>query len=520
MLAPFGVGTVDQALLGVLQTKHVFVRLFGLAHKVVIIDEVHAYDTYMSTLIERLLMWLAALGTPVVLLSATLPGERRQKLLAAYAKGLGLPAPMPVPASYPRISWVSATGAGAAHVPAAGTRTLGLRWVDGAVPPEGEGEFALGVELQRALADGGCAAVICNTVKRAQQVYGALRRYFPGTADDGLPELDLFHARYRFTERDGREKRALLRFGKQSAEVEMGEGGRRRYASAAGGAGGDAGDRAEPDLDFDLMVTDLAPVDLVLQRSGRLWRHQRPSRPAGVGTGPVLRICRPRITGDGIPQYERGFEYIYDAHVLLRSWLVLRDREGVTLPEEMDALIESVYWEEPVPPDLPEPVRAHWQATWVASQTSWEQDSRKAQDCELGCPLDENTDLSEFTCNPQKEDAPEIHKVFQALTRLSEPTIQVILLLPDEAARLYDPTAKVPPTGGQVRDLLRCAVTLGDWRVVDALLGEEPPAAWKGSALLRHYRLLLLDEQRSAQVGDCVVRLDTDLGIVVSSRRG
>ena len=59
--------------MAVLQTKHVFVRLFGLAHKTIIIDEVHAYDAYMSTLLERLLEWLAALGSPVILLSATLP---------------------------------------------------------------------------------------------------------------------------------------------------------------------------------------------------------------------------------------------------------------------------------------------------------------------------------------------------------------------------------------------------------------------------------------------------------------
>ncbi len=66
LLAPFGVGTINQALLAVLQTRHVFVRLFGLAHKTVIIDEVHAYDAYMTTLLERLLEWLAAFGSSVV----------------------------------------------------------------------------------------------------------------------------------------------------------------------------------------------------------------------------------------------------------------------------------------------------------------------------------------------------------------------------------------------------------------------------------------------------------------------
>ena len=109
LLSPFGVGTIDQALLAVLQTKHSFVRLFGLAHKTVIIDEVHAYDAYMTTLLERLLEWLAALSSPVVLLSATLPRARREALLAAYMRGLGKESIEALSnAAYPRISWVSA----------------------------------------------------------------------------------------------------------------------------------------------------------------------------------------------------------------------------------------------------------------------------------------------------------------------------------------------------------------------------------------------------------------------------
>ena len=89
-------------MLAVLQTKHVFVRLFGLAGKVVILDEVHAYDAYMTTLMERLLHWLAALGCPVVLLSATLPKQKRLDLLRAYG-GHEWPG-LKQEAAYPRIS--------------------------------------------------------------------------------------------------------------------------------------------------------------------------------------------------------------------------------------------------------------------------------------------------------------------------------------------------------------------------------------------------------------------------------
>src|SRR5207247_11463790 len=83
LLAPFGDGTIDQSLLSVLETKHWFVRVFGLAGKVVIFDEVLAYDAYMSTILERLLHWLAEVDCTVILLSATLPETKRRALARA-----------------------------------------------------------------------------------------------------------------------------------------------------------------------------------------------------------------------------------------------------------------------------------------------------------------------------------------------------------------------------------------------------------------------------------------------------
>ena len=94
--ATYAVGTIDQALMAVLAIKHGFVRLAGLATKAVVIDEVHAYDVYMSTILERLLRWLAELGTPVALLSATLPSNRRAALVAAYAGSVSEPGRWPI----------------------------------------------------------------------------------------------------------------------------------------------------------------------------------------------------------------------------------------------------------------------------------------------------------------------------------------------------------------------------------------------------------------------------------------
>ncbi|WP_040668874.1 CRISPR-associated helicase/endonuclease Cas3, partial [Nitrolancea hollandica] len=203
LLAPFGVGTVDQSFLAALQTRHVFVRLFGLAGKTVIFDEVHAYDVYMSTIFKRLLEWLGALGSSVIVLSATLPDVRRQELINAYARGRGLPLVEALPAAtYPRLTWFSKSVAGAESVAVSeqARRSLSIAWVNGQLPDNGD-PFELGARLEAALAGGGCAAVICNTVNRAQQVYQALKPHFDRIASDGQPELDLFHARYLFQDR-------------------------------------------------------------------------------------------------------------------------------------------------------------------------------------------------------------------------------------------------------------------------------------------------------------------------------
>ena len=215
LLAPYGVGTIDQALMAVLQTKHVFVRLFGLAHKTVIIDEVHAYDTYMTSLLELLLSWLRSVGASVVLLSATLPQARRRALLEAWTKGApvpqggladgakGISALSPASeAAYPRISWIENNIVRSDHFAATRHVTLNLVRRSGDLKE-------LGKNLKHALRDGGCAAVICNTVRKAQEVYCALKSFF------SAGELDLFHARYPFNEREAREKRTLDRFGKQ-----------------------------------------------------------------------------------------------------------------------------------------------------------------------------------------------------------------------------------------------------------------------------------------------------------------
>jgi CRISPR-associated endonuclease/helicase Cas3 len=267
------------------------------------------------------------------------------------------------------------------------------------------------------------------------------------------------------------------------------------------------------------MITDLAPIDLVLQRSGRLWRHERGPRPVGVGMPAPLWICLPRISGEGLPKYERGFEYIYDSHVLFRTWLTLRDRACILVPGEVEELVEAVYRKEEPWPELAEPLRRHWVDTWNDYRAARKEERSKAKECRLKSPGDSDAELWELTINPQEEYAPDLHVAHQAQTRLSEPTIQVICLTPKEAVQLVgdkDGKSAKPPVGRRLRELLRRAVTLSDWRIVKLLTPDDPPGAWRESALLRHYRLIRLDENGVWTRDGLTLRIEAELGVVIS----
>ena len=511
LLAPFGVGTIDQALLAVLQTRHVFVRLFGLAHKTVIIDEVHAYDAYMSTLLERLLEWLAALRCSVVLLSATLPRGKRHALMEAYARGAGwqrLPAP---DEEYPLISWVGGDRAEARRIETsdAGRKTLRLAQV-ASDPAE------LGRKLQAALAGGGCAAVICNTVGRAQQVYRALKHFFPALdAGDGHPELDLLHARYLFRDREQREKRSLRRFGHPDAKVD-GEPVRRPHRAVLV-----ATQIIEQslDLDFDVMATEWAPADLLLQRAGRLHRHRR-ARPVGLGE-PILWLCAPEGVAQGVPSFGKGNEYVYHPHVLLRTWLAMKGRETVAVPEDVSGLIEAVYDDRPCSAELGGTVHGQWRQTLLDRDTEVERDAQEARDRWIKKPTFSG-EIWRMTADPREEDAPDFHQAHQALTRLAEPSVAVVCMWKRAASVTLGPgdaaavdLDAIPPMP-LIQELLRCSVTVAHGGIVPLLLAEPTPKGWRKCALLRNHKLAVFGQDGTCRVGEYALSLDPDRGLVVA----
>lgn len=532
LLAPFGVGTVDQLLLAVLKTRHGFVRLFGLGHKTIVVDEVHAYDTYMTTLLERLLHWLAALGASVVLLSATLPRSRLIRLLDAYAAGRPLPADARRQAPdvpYPRISWVDTRGVSARAVPPSARSTvvqiermsgdlpsLDVSLADTPPPP-----FVLGDRLAVALAEGGCAAVICTTVGRAQRTFLALKQSFVTLPEDRRPEVYLFHARYRFGERDKRERQALAQFGKER-ETTLPIDGEERTIRRPVRAVLVATQVIEQslDLDFDLMVSELAPIDLVLQRLGRLHRHDRADRPAHLNV-PTLWLLQPDEANDA-PVFEGDQKAVYDEHILLRSWLALRDRQTICVPDDLEPLVTEVYDDAECPPNAPAFMHARWSETREGLERAQAEQQRAAENAVFVAP-DYAGDIFELF-NPQlSEDDPTAHETLRAVTRLGDPSLPVVLLSPGEEALADLGTER--PDLGRVRELLERSATLTHRGLVPYLLFNEsgqqeakPHPSWRRSALLRHYRLLRLDERGWAEAGRYLVRLDPDLGILVERR--
>ncbi|SKA02443.1 CRISPR-associated helicase, Cas3 family [Marinactinospora thermotolerans DSM 45154] len=347
MLSSFAVGTIDQLLFAGLKSRHLALRHLAVAGKVVVVDEAHAYDAYMNSYLDRVLSWLGAYGVPVVVLSATLPAARRRELAESYTGGPAGPAFAPVGEAdaYPLITGVAADGVVMAAPEASGRRT------DVLVERFDDDLGALAARLETELAGGGCALVIRNTVRRVMETADHLREHFGA---DGIP-VTVAHARFIDPDRAENDARLLALFGPEAKVAEAGETRPERHVVVASQVA-----EQSLDVDFDLLVTDLAPVDLLLQRMGRLHRHrrgegrsQRPER---------LRRARCLVTGADwaarVPEPVRGSRAVYGAHALLRSAAVLEpflaesDRP-VRLPDDISPLVQRAYGPDPVGPD-------HW----------------------------------------------------------------------------------------------------------------------------------------------------------------
>lgn len=332
LLSEFVIGTVDQFLMASLRRKHFMLRHLGLAGKVVVIDECHSYDAYMSVYLERSIEWMAAYGVPVILLSATLSKERREALAVSYVKSyskyyLGKRKPEVTyewlagkeDAGYPLLTWTEG-------------ETVRQKKIEQIIPGKTvkitytDSISDMARRLDERIGEGGCACVIVNTVKCAQQIYDECRQKMKDV------NIILYHAQYTMPDRIKKEKQLLKNMGKLS-------GNRERHRLLVIGT-----QVLEQSLDYDadIMVTQLCPMDLLLQRIGRLHRHEKRngckenySRPVGLQE-PECMILR-----DNGELYDSGTGKIYKDYLLLRTAQILPD--VIKIPDDISFLVQKVY---------------------------------------------------------------------------------------------------------------------------------------------------------------------------------
>lgn len=318
MLTDFVVGTIDHLLLMGLKQKHLFLRHLGFSGKVVVIDEVHAYSAYMSSYLKKALEWLGAYQVPVVILSATLPKDKRSELIERYLKGrYGSTKPRLAPnnwkieQAYPLLTM---TDADRLVQVTDFEEELGR---DVKVARNNLSDEELITGIVASLSNGGVVGLIVNTVKRAQQLAQLAKKLSPQ-----LP-LMVIHSQFLATARAKQEERLQAVIGKKAKRPQklLVIGTQVLEQSL--------------DIDFDIMYTDIAPIDLILQRVGRLHRHNI-KRPIHFEK-PILNVLGIESYGN----YGDANQYLYGLYLLKKTDYYLPN--SINLPNDISPLVQRVY---------------------------------------------------------------------------------------------------------------------------------------------------------------------------------
>lgn len=328
LLADIGVGTIDQAMVGVLYARYGTLRLAGLAGKTLIVDEIHAYDAYMKEVIMTLISMHARSGGSVVLLSATMPLSHRVDYADAWCAGANIEREQFLKSSFPLITYIDKSG-----------KTMEIDNLQSRYELDcGPGGRRVNIahcsnylEAKRRVvsesASGRCVLWIRNTVGEAIQAYNDLSKE--------SNNVQLFHSKFTVDDRSRIEKNVLKSFGAKSTS----EGRKNRILVATQVV------EQSLDIDFDFIVTDLCPIDLLIQRAGRLHRHERGDR--GI---PTMLVYGPPPTDDPdedwAPSWSKGSAYIYADNSKL--WITQKlISDGFSLPCDARRLVEGVYGELP-----------------------------------------------------------------------------------------------------------------------------------------------------------------------------
>ena len=336
LLADVGIGTLDQALLAILPARFQSLRLYGLANHILIVDEVHAYDPYMNKLLQNLLSFHSALGGSAILLSATLPSHIRRDFVAAFARGSDDSQQLEQKSRAYPLATVYEMESGLKEIPIDANpqrcSSVTVHIVDD--------ESVIIKQIEQTANEDKCVCWIRNTVHDALAGYSSLK----AKLDEN--NLMLFHARFAMGDRLDIEGAVTAAFGKDSTARER--SGRVLVATQVV--------EQSLDLDFDLLISDLAPMDLLIQRAGRLHRHRRDEQGNPLPDGadrrepPYMIIHGPRPEEDADENwYKSAFPkaaFVYPCHGCL--WLtakLLAEKGELKMPDDARELIETAFSE-------------------------------------------------------------------------------------------------------------------------------------------------------------------------------
>lgn len=356
LLAHVGVGTIDQALLGTVSCTHSPVRIYGLAGKVVILDEIHSYDAYTNCLIAKLIKTLEDAGASVIILSATLTHAQKEKLLGKeFPRADGFP--LLTVKTREMIQTIAGEASGRG-------RTVQIRRTE-----EKDAE-RLWDECVKRAETGECVLIVMNTVDKAQEIWRKVRARTKRTIPVGL-----LHSRFVWKDRKRIE---------ETWTKDLGKSGPRPKGAILIGT---QILEQSLDIDSDFLVTELAPIDFLIQRLGRLWRHERGTRPCRT---PEAVILGPSELPEEAEQAKLWKEslgksaWVYEPYLLWRTMSVIGKLDKIQIPEDTREVLEECYREQ-----SEEEAAAYWKEKSEEKRRKMEEKAYAASNQEGIDPIDD-----------------------------------------------------------------------------------------------------------------------------------
>lgn len=506
ILDDFTVGTVDQILLAALKQKHLMLRHLGLANKVVVIDEAHAYDSYMNVYLSQAIRWLGAYKVPVVILSATLPISKRNALLEAYMIGADLgyrrlvkPEDFETNESYPLLTYNDGKTIKqfSDFKKEAGT--------DYQIIKKAKDQSQDIVGLIKELApNGGIVGVIVNTVRKAQDFAKKCIEEFKAE------NVEILHSSFIATDRYQKEKDLIDSIGK--------DGKRPSFKIVIG----TQVIEQSLDIDFDILITDLAPMDLILQRMGRLHRHEKTKRPENLKNPMVY------VLNCGGYDFDRGSSFVYSEYILFRSEYYLPDK--INLPNDISHLVQLVYSDEDL--DLEGDLRAKYEDYKNKNFIDILRKESEAEVYRLTKPLkkiDESKNLSDFLKNSNKiAESSDIRA--SAYVRDSNDSIEVIALKTcQEGYEFFDRPGLLDPSDNKTAmEIAKRTIKLPNsvyysngGYIIDKIIEELEDyylanlSSWDEQSWLKNSLGIIFDENNEFRILDKILSYDKKFGLIV-----